>query len=156
MTKSDYPSFFRDCIVTNEEAMKATVTSGARIASGFATSEPHTFYKTLWKHIQSEDIRELVRDMCVETADPARVRGRPIPLEPPLAEQLDRLTMPVLAVNGELDVADVFAAADYLAANAPEARAVVIPDVAHFPGLEAPEELGALITDLLAPLPRWR
>ena len=28
-------------------------------------------------------------------------------------------------------------------------------DVAHMIGLEAPKELGALITEFLAPLPRW-
>jgi pimeloyl-ACP methyl ester carboxylesterase len=47
------------------------------------------------------------------------------------------------------------ASAEYLAANAPNARAVVMPEVAHMIGLEAPEELGALITDFLARLPRW-
>ena len=102
-----------------------------------------------------EDIRELVRDMCRELAEPGRVWGQPIPLDPPAAGRLDGLTMPVLAISGSLDVSDVAVSADYLAANAPDARAVVMPGVAHMIGLEAPDDLGALITGFLAPLPRW-
>lgn len=102
-----------------------------------------------------EDIRELVREMCLELADRDRVWGQPQRLEPPAAERLGRLTMPLLAITGALDVSAVAVAAYYLAANAPDAHAVVMPDVAHMIGLEAPEELGALITEFLAPLPRW-
>ena len=64
--------------------------------------------------------------------------------------------MPVLAVAGALDFSYALASAEYLAANAPDGRAAIVPDVAHMVGLEAPDELGALITGFLAPLPRWR
>jgi 3-oxoadipate enol-lactonase len=40
-------------------------------------------------------------------------------------------------------------------ANAPDARALIMPGVAHMIGMEAPAELAALIVDFLAPLPRW-
>ena len=63
--------------------------------------------------------------------------------------------MPVLAVCGELDFSYHLEAAEYLAAKAPNARAVIVPNVAHMIGLEAPDELAALITDLLAPIPPW-
>ena len=76
-------------------------------------------------------------------------------LTPPASEQLGRLTMPVLAICGELDFSYHLEATEYLAANAPDARAAIIPGVAHLPGLEAPDELAALITDFLAPLSRW-
>ena len=50
----------------------------------------------------SEDIRELVREMDRANNEPGRVRGRPIPLEPPASEQLERLTMPVgLTTSGK-------------------------------------------------------
>ena len=102
-----------------------------------------------------EDIRELVREMdrAIMANEPY---GPPIPLEPPAAEQLGRLTMPVLAVCGELDFSYHVKSAEYLAANAPDGRAVIMPGVAHMIGLEAPAELGALITEFLAPLPLWR
>ena len=103
-----------------------------------------------------EDIRELVREMDRALNEPGVVRGRPVPMRPPASEQLGRLTMPVLAVAGELDFSYHAASARYLEDNAPDARAVIMPDVAHLIGLEAPQELAALLTDFLAPLPRWR
>jgi 3-oxoadipate enol-lactonase len=102
-----------------------------------------------------EDIREVVRVMDRAINETGRVSGRPLRLLPPASEQLDRLAMPVLAVCGELDFSYHVEAAHYLAANAPDARAVIMPGVAHMIGLEAPQELGAQITDFLAPLPRW-
>lgn len=101
------------------------------------------------------DIRELVREMDRAIMDDEEY-GPPIPLEPPAAEQLDRLTMPVLAVCGQLDFSYHIKSAEYLGTNAPHGRAVIMPGVAHMVGLEAPEELGTLITEFLAPLPRWR
>ena len=44
---------------------------------------------------------------------------------------------------------------EYLGANATDGQAVIVPGVAHMIGLEAPEELGSLIAEFLAPLPRW-
>jgi pimeloyl-ACP methyl ester carboxylesterase len=101
-----------------------------------------------------EDIRELVREMD-RAILAAEAYGPPVPPESPAAERLDRLTMPVLAVCGELDFSYHRKSAEYLATNAPQARAQIMSGVAHIIGLEAPEELGALITDFLAPLPRW-
>ena len=58
--------------------------------------------------------------------------------------------MPVLAIAGALDVSDVWLTAEHLAANAPSARAVLLPDVAHMVGMEAPAELARLIDEFLA------
>jgi len=102
-----------------------------------------------------EDIRELVREMDRDIKAADRLTGRPVHLHPPAAQRLGRLTMPLLAIAGTLDVSDLAATARYLETHAPDARAVAMPDVAHLIGLEAPEELGALITDFLGPLPRW-
>ncbi len=99
-----------------------------------------------------EDIRELVREMDRQINAPGRVSGRPQPMKPPASERLDRLTMPLLAIAGALDVSDVTATARYLEATAPDARAVVMPDVAHMIGLETPGELGRLIIDFREPL----
>jgi 3-oxoadipate enol-lactonase len=102
-----------------------------------------------------EDIRELVREMDRALNEPGVVRGRPVPMRPPASEQLERLTMPVLAVAGELDFSYHVATCGFLAAHAPDARVVVMPNVAHMIGLEAPEELARQVLDFLAPLPRW-
>lgn len=48
-----------ECEVTNEEALKRIVRSGVTVGTGFATSEPHTFYATVWDHIQREDLADI-------------------------------------------------------------------------------------------------
>jgi pimeloyl-ACP methyl ester carboxylesterase len=87
--------------------------------------------------------------------DPERVAGRPIVLAPPAVERLADLRCPVLAVAGALDVSDVMQTAYHLQANAPNARAVILPDVAHMIGMEAPDRLTALIVDFVRPLGAW-
>ncbi len=86
---------------------------------------------------------------------PDRVQGRMTRLSPPANQRLADLRQPVLAVAGELDVSDVAATARHLEANAPNATAVIWPDVAHMIGMEQPDRLAARIVEFLAPLPRW-
>jgi pimeloyl-ACP methyl ester carboxylesterase len=100
-------------------------------------------------------IRERFRAMDAAIYAPARVTGRPIVLEPPAGTRLADLRCPVLAIAGALDVCDVAQTARHLEANAPDARAVIMPGVAHIIGMEVPSELAALILEFLAPLPRW-
>ena len=100
-------------------------------------------------------VRDLVRVMDTVHYAPGRVHGRPIPLRPPAAERLADLRQPVLAVAGDLDASEVVATARHLGGSAPDATAVIWPDVAHMIGLEVPDRLADLIIDFLAPLPRW-
>ncbi len=55
-----YPQFFADRIMSHDEALKNSIKSNMTVASGFATSEPHSFYDHLWDFIQKEDIHDLV------------------------------------------------------------------------------------------------
>ncbi|MGZ8437805.1 MAG: alpha/beta fold hydrolase [Candidatus Limnocylindrales bacterium] len=98
-------------------------------------------------------IRELVREM--DTADPGRHQGTPRRLQPPANDRLAELRCPILAVAGEIDVSEVAVTARHLEANAPNARALVWPDVAHMIGMEQPERLAAAVVEFLAPLERW-
>jgi pimeloyl-ACP methyl ester carboxylesterase len=100
-------------------------------------------------------IRDKVRMMDAPQYAPGHVTGRPISLAPPAAARLADLRCPVLAVAGALDVSDIAQIARHLEANAPDARAVILPGVAHMIGMEIPDELAALIAEFLAPLPRW-
>jgi acyl-CoA hydrolase len=59
MSPSKYPAFFADRVFPADEAIRACVRSGMTIATGFATSEPHSFYAGLWDHIRREDLRDL-------------------------------------------------------------------------------------------------
>ena len=76
-------------------------------------------------------------------------------MDPPANDRLAELRCPILAVAGELDLPDVVATARHLEADAPNARALVWPDVAHMIGMEQPERLTAAIVEFLAPLERW-
>jgi pimeloyl-ACP methyl ester carboxylesterase len=100
-------------------------------------------------------IREAVRAMDTPLHADGRVAGHRAATRPSASERLADLRCPVLAVAGQLDLPDVVQAAQHLEANAPNARALVWPDVAHMIGMEQPERLAATIVDFLAPLERW-
>jgi 3-oxoadipate enol-lactonase len=100
-------------------------------------------------------IADQVRETSVLLSSADHVFGRPIVLEPPAAERLADLRCPVLAIAGALDVSDVAETAEHLAAHAPNARAVILPDVAHLIGMERPAELAELIAGFLDPLRLW-
>ncbi len=100
-------------------------------------------------------IADHVRATSELLSAPDHVFGRPIVLDPPAAARLDDLRCPVLAVAGALDVSDVAETARHLEEAAPDARAVLLPDVAHMIGMERPAELAALVVELLEPLRPW-
>jgi acyl-CoA hydrolase len=58
-SKKALPKVLNDCLLPNDEALKKTVRSGRSILAGFATSEPCTFYSTVWDHIRREKVQEL-------------------------------------------------------------------------------------------------
>ncbi len=53
------PPFLEKCVCSHDEALRAVVRSGCTIATGFATSEPHNFYQSLWSFIRQNDIHDL-------------------------------------------------------------------------------------------------
>lgn len=99
-------------------------------------------------------IRELVRGM--DLLDPSQPQGKPMRLDPPASERLAELRCPILAVAGEIDVSEVAVTARHLEVNAPNARALIWPDVAHMIGMEQPARLTDAIVAFLAPLEPWR
>ena len=99
--------------------------------------------------------REAFRSMARPLNEPGRVRGRKIDLDPPANDRLSDLRSPVLAIAGSLDFSDAMQTAKHLEAAAPDARALIWPDVAHIVGMEQPDRLAAAIVEFLAPLDRW-
>ena len=76
----------------------------------------------------------------IEAANEGRPRGRQVPLDPPAAERLDQLTMPVLFVHGALDfsyVETVRTPSRGERAECPAASSC--PGVAHLVAVEAPD-----------------
>ena len=100
-------------------------------------------------------IRDALRDMNRPLLDPARIAGTPIPLGSSANDRLDEITIPVLAVVGALDVQNTRDSAMRLETAVRGARRVVIPDVAHMIGMEAPDQLAELIIEFVGPLGDW-
>jgi 3-oxoadipate enol-lactonase len=96
-----------------------------------------------------------IRETSLVLSAPGHVFGRPIRLHPPASERLADLRCPVLAIAGALDISDVAETANHLQEHAPDARSVILPDVAHLVGMEQPAELAALIAGFLRPLRPW-
>jgi pimeloyl-ACP methyl ester carboxylesterase len=101
-------------------------------------------------------IRDAIRRMDEPNYRADRVDGRPIELDPPAVERLGELRCPVLAVAGALDLGETSQAARLIAERALNARAEVVPDVAHMIAMEAPALVADLIADFVAPLDAWR
>ncbi len=100
-------------------------------------------------------IRAFVREKARKEFVPGHVSGRIRPLTPQSDGRLGELRCPVLAFAGGLDISHEVNAARHVAETAPNATAVIWPDVAHLPGLEQPERLAELIRSFVEPLGSW-
>jgi len=96
-----------------------------------------------------QSVREAVFEMDrVNSARfPADMTARPI--TPPAIERLAELRVPTLIVAGDLDIADVFDAADRLEAGIPGARRAVMEGTAHVPNMEQPGKFNQIVLDFL-------
>lgn len=65
---SKLPRFFQDCVVTPEEGLRKAVRSNTQILTGFATSEPVTFFTQVWDFMRKEKIHDVrIRSALVLT-----------------------------------------------------------------------------------------
>jgi pimeloyl-ACP methyl ester carboxylesterase len=95
-------------------------------------------------------IRDLVREMnLIALQNEASGLGEEWGPEPPAADRLPDIQAPSLLIVGDEDQPRVFAAADLLERELPNARKVVIPDTAHLPNMERPEHFNRLVLDFL-------
>jgi pimeloyl-ACP methyl ester carboxylesterase len=101
-------------------------------------------------------VRERLYEMDLPLNDPASVKGREIPLDPPANDRLAELRCPVLMAAGTLDFSDTVKTAEHLVAEVPGARLLVWEDVAHMIGMEQPDRLATAIVEFVAPLERWK
>jgi len=65
------------------------------------------------------------------------------------ALELERITQPVLLIDGPYDFPDVLASNQTLLAGLPDATYVSIGDTAHFPSYERPEEFNRIVLEFL-------
>lgn len=80
-------------------------------------------------------------------------RGQAQRLSPPAIGRLGEIAAPTLVIVGDRDVPDILANADRLASGIAGARKVTLPDVAHLPPLECPDEFNRLLRDFLRERP---
>jgi pimeloyl-ACP methyl ester carboxylesterase len=99
-------------------------------------------------------VHELVRQMSLDALnnqiDAIRETGFLMeePLQPPAMDRLEQITVPALAVAGNLDDDTVMAIADLLATRV-GARKAIIHGTAHLPNMEKPDEFNQIILEFL-------
>ena len=94
-------------------------------------------------------LRDHIKGDVLSTYRAENEEGLPQPLEPPAADRLGELTVPVLAMIGTLDEPRSRAKAAHLVASVSESRFVEFADVAHMVQLEAPERVSAELRDFI-------
>lgn len=71
------------------------------------------------------------------------------PADPPAADRLAELDLPVLVVVGARDLPDIRMAADLLVDRVPGAVRADVEDAAHLPALERPDEVAGVVAPFL-------
>jgi pimeloyl-ACP methyl ester carboxylesterase len=96
-------------------------------------------------------VRDLMRTLITTMIEREREPGgEASQLEPLAVERLDEINVPTLVIIGDGDVHEIVRTADLLTQSIAGARKVVIPNVAHVPNLERPDEINQLVLDFLA------
>jgi len=99
------------------------------------------------------DVRERVREMTTRNwerpDDEAQAETPPVPLEPPAVERLSKIGVPTLVILGEWDGPNPL---DFLVADIPGAKKVVMAETAHHPFMEKPTEFNQIVLDFLGSL----
>jgi pimeloyl-ACP methyl ester carboxylesterase len=95
-------------------------------------------------------VRDLVREMnLIALRNEASGLGEEWEPEPPAADRLHDVQAPTLLVVGAEDQPRIFAAADLLEKELPNARKVVMHAAAHLPNMEHPEEFNTIVLNFL-------
>lgn len=96
------------------------------------------------------DIRAFVAEMNIDVLRREdESEGVPGKLDPPAAARLTDISAPTLVIAGTGDQPDVLAYCDKLAAEIPNARLELIPEVAHMVNLEASQQFNELVVNFV-------
>jgi 3-oxoadipate enol-lactonase len=163
-----------DLAVTRPDAVRSLVLLGA-VVSGFDPDAPPP---PMWDAVVAADraddldaladtearmwladpdgtrlpdrVLDLVRDMDrTALVNERTTTADDVPIEPPAVDRLGEVAVPVLVVDGDLDLEAIGLTADLLAQRLPRAERVRMPGVAHLPALERPEEVATLVRTFL-------
>lgn len=96
-------------------------------------------------------IRQQVLEMnTIALQNEAMELGENEPLDPPAFPRLEAVQVPTLIIIGELDQPSMRRAADQMAARIPGAQQVRMPNTAHLPSMEQPEQFNQIVLPFLA------
>ena len=112
---------------------------GPKRNSGQANREVHESV-----HQMSLDSLRLQEDIIRETAFLLEE-----PLNPPAIERLEQVTVPTLAIVGDLDDDSEMAIADVLTTRVKGAKKVIVNEAAHLLNMEKPEEFNQIVLEFL-------
>ncbi|WP_051855075.1 alpha/beta fold hydrolase [Streptomyces sp. NRRL B-1347] len=97
------------------------------------------------------DVVRRLREMTEQTvAKHSRAEASPLVPVTDTWARAARLTLPLLAVTGDLDTSDNIGMAERLAHSVRHGRTATVPGTAHYPNMERPEVFNALLRDFLA------
>jgi pimeloyl-ACP methyl ester carboxylesterase len=84
----------------------------------------------------------------------AKHLGKRLPDAPvPAVSRLGELKLPILVIVGGHDTPYMQAAASYMVEKIPSAKKLVMPDAAHLPNLDHPDQFQQIVTSFLEELP---
>ena len=95
------------------------------------------------------DIVARMRDWLLVSYTKQPVWSAALRLEPPAGKRLPEITVPTLAILGDLDVASMTGVVDAIATETPGATKIVVPGVAHLPPYEDPEGFASILLGFL-------
>jgi pimeloyl-ACP methyl ester carboxylesterase len=97
-------------------------------------------------------IRERVREMNKIALQNGAESTNEQALDPPAVDRLSEIQVPTLVIVGEVDVPTTHQAAKLMLEHIPHAQQVVIPNTAHLPNMERPDEFNRTVLDFLRTL----
>lgn len=100
----------------------------------------------------SAAIRQKIREMMLIFLQAPDGVGVEKAANPPALNRLGAIRAPTLVVYGDIDQPNILAAAGLLASRIPGAQKTMIPDTAHLPNMEKPDEFNRVVLDFLAEL----
>jgi 3-oxoadipate enol-lactonase len=90
------------------------------------------------------EVRRAVRSWLLSNYRAEKETGWPVPLDPPAADRLHEIRVPLLVLLGTLDDVGTVASMRHLASSVPGARLEELP-TAHMINMEQPERFNALL-----------
>ena len=99
----------------------------------------------------SDTVRNYVYNKTLTSMKQHKVRGWPILADPPAIENLDKIRVPLLIVDGDQDVPYINEACSYIQSKVSGSKRITIPGTGHMLNMEDPKAFNKALLDFLKP-----